>query len=53
MSRFLLAALALNLAGAALLGLGLLISFPVSLLAVASFYRALQDPTVPARQIAA
>jgi len=34
--------LALNACGAALLGVGLLISFPISLLAMASFYRSLQ-----------
>ena len=44
--RLLLAALALNVAGAALLGLGLVISFPVSLLAASSFFRALQHTTV-------
>ena len=32
----------LNAAGAAILGLGLVISFPVSLLAIAGFYRSLQ-----------
>lgn len=37
--RFFLLLLALNLAGAALLGLGLLVSFPVSLLAAASYLR--------------
>lgn len=40
--RVLLAALALNVGGAALLGLGLLISFPVSLLAASSLFRTLQ-----------
>jgi uncharacterized membrane protein len=39
---FWLAALVLNLAGAALLGLGLLVTFPVTLLATASLYRSLQ-----------
>jgi hypothetical protein len=39
---FLLLLLALNLAGAALLGVGLLVSFPVSLLAASSFFRTLQ-----------
>ena len=34
--------LALNACGAALLGVGLLVSFPISLLAIASFYRSLQ-----------
>jgi hypothetical protein len=38
----LLIALGLNLAGAALLGVGLMISFPVSLLAAANFFRDLQ-----------
>jgi hypothetical protein len=42
---FLLLLLALNLAGAALLGLGLLVSFPVSLLAASSFLRTLQRLT--------
>lgn len=42
---FLLLLLALNLAGAALLGLGLLVSFPVSLLAASSFLRTLQHLT--------
>ncbi len=42
---FLLVLLALNLAGAALLGLGLLVSFPVSLLAVSSFLRNLEHLT--------
>lgn len=37
-----LIALLLNVAGAAILGLGLVISFPVSLLAIAGFYRFLQ-----------
>jgi hypothetical protein len=35
----------LNMAGAAILGLGLVISFPVSLLAIAGFYRSLR-PTI-------
>jgi hypothetical protein len=35
----------LNAAGAAILGLGLVISFPVSLLAIAGFYRSLQPAT--------
>jgi len=39
---FFLEVTALNLAGAALLGLGLLISFPVALLATSSLFRALQ-----------
>jgi hypothetical protein len=41
-----LIALLLNLAGAALLGVGLIVSFPVSLLAIAGFYRSLQPATV-------
>ena len=36
----------LNIAGTALLGIGLIISFPVSLLAIAGFYRSLQPATV-------
>ena len=36
----------LNIAGMALLGIGLIISFPVSLLAIAGFYRFLQPATV-------
>lgn len=40
---FLLVAL-FNLAGAALLGLGLLVTFPVSLLAISNLYRSLQQP---------
>lgn len=39
---FLLLLLALNLVGAALLGLGLLVSFPLSLLAATSFSRSLE-----------
>jgi uncharacterized membrane protein len=42
MFGLMLIALALNLAGAALLGVGLVISFPVSLLAAANFFRSLQ-----------
>ncbi len=42
MGRFLAVVLAINVAGAALLGLGLLVSFPVSLLATASLYRTLE-----------
>jgi len=42
MFSLMLMALALNLAGAALLGVGLVISFPVSLLAAANFFRSLQ-----------
>lgn len=41
---FLLLGLLLNLAGAAFLGLGLLITFPVSLLAASDLYRSLQQP---------
>jgi hypothetical protein len=40
-----LMALLLNVAGAAILGVGLVISFPVSLLAIAGFYRSLQPAT--------
>ncbi len=40
---FFLVILALNIAGAALLGVGLFISFPVSLLATASLFRSLQN----------
>jgi hypothetical protein len=40
-----LIAFLLNAAGAAILGLGLVISFPVSLLAIAGFYRSLQLAT--------
>jgi hypothetical protein len=36
----------LNIAGTSLLGIGLIISFPVSLLAIAGFYRSLQPATV-------
>jgi uncharacterized membrane protein len=38
--------LALNLAGAAFLGLGLLITFPLSLLATSNLYRSLQRSTL-------
>jgi hypothetical protein len=41
-----LIAFLLNIAGIALLGIGLTISFPVSLLAIAGFYRSLQPATV-------
>jgi uncharacterized membrane protein len=41
-----LIAFLLNIAGIALLGIGLIISFPVSLLAIAEFYRSLQRATV-------
>jgi hypothetical protein len=41
-----LIAFLLNIAGMSLLGLGLIISFPVSLLAIAGFYRSLQPATV-------
>ena len=44
-SLFLIAFL-LNIAGMALLGIGLVISFPVSLLAIAGFYRSLHPATV-------
>jgi hypothetical protein len=44
---FMLLLLALNLAGAALLGLGLLITFPVSLLAASSFLREGATSVVP------
>lgn len=37
----------LNLLGAAILGVGLLITAPVSLLAIASFYRTLEPPSSP------
>ena len=40
----LLMAMLLNLAGAAFLGVGLLITFPVSLLATSDLYRSLQKP---------
>jgi uncharacterized membrane protein len=42
--QLLLLALLLNLAGMAFLGLGLLITFPVSLLATSDLYRPLQQP---------
>jgi uncharacterized membrane protein len=42
---FLLLVLLLNLAGAAVLGVGLFITFPVSLLATSDLYRSLQQPT--------
>lgn len=45
--RFMLLVLAFNLAGAAVLGLGLLVSYPVSLLASASLFRTLQDRPPP------
>ena len=35
-----------NIAGVSLLGIGLIISFPVSLLAIAGFYRSLQPATL-------
>lgn len=41
-----LIAFLLNIAGMALLGIGLIISFPVSLLAITGFYRSLQPATV-------
>jgi hypothetical protein len=40
-----LIAFLLNVAGAAILGLGLVISFPVSLLAIAGFYRSIRPAT--------
>ncbi len=46
MCRVVVAALALNLGGAALLGLGLLISFPISLLVASSLFRTLQHTPV-------
>jgi hypothetical protein len=36
----------LNIGGMALLGIGLILSFPVSLLAIAGFYRSLRPATV-------
>jgi hypothetical protein len=41
-----LIAFLLNIAGMSLLGIGLIISFPVSLLAIAEFYRSLQPSAV-------
>jgi hypothetical protein len=41
-----LIAFLLNIAGMSLLGIGLIISFPVSLLAIAGFYRSLQPAAV-------
>jgi hypothetical protein len=41
-----LIAFLLNIGGMALLGIGLILSFPVSLLAVAGFYRSLRPATV-------
>jgi hypothetical protein len=41
-----LIAFLLNIAGMSLLGIGLIISFPVSLLAIAGFYRSLQPAVV-------
>lgn len=49
---FLLLLPVLNLAGAALLGLGLLISFPVSLLAASSFLRTLEHVAGASRSAA-
>jgi hypothetical protein len=40
----LLTAILLNLAGAAFLGIGLVLTFPVSLLAISDLYRSLQQP---------
>jgi uncharacterized membrane protein len=44
---FFLLTLLLNLAGAAFLGIGLLLTFPVSLLATSNLYRSLQQPALP------
>ena len=44
---FLVLALLLNLAGAAVLGIGLLITFPVSLLATSDLYWSLRQPAKP------
>ncbi len=44
---FLLVVTALNIAGAAVLGLGLLITFPVTLLAISSVFRTLQHRNRP------
>lgn len=44
---FLLLALVLNLAGAAVLGLGLLVTFPVSLLAISDLYRSIRLRPAP------
>jgi hypothetical protein len=41
-----LIAFLLNIAGMTLLGIGLIISFPVSLLAIAGFYRSLQPASI-------
>ncbi len=49
--RLLLAVTALNLGGAALLGLGLLVSFPVALLATSSLFVSLRPPAATARAI--
>lgn len=49
--RFLLTVAALNLAGAALMGLGLLVSFPVALLATSSLFLSWQPRAATARAI--
>ena len=46
LSALFLIAFLFNIAGMVLLGIGLIISFPVSLLAIAGFYRSLQPATV-------
>jgi hypothetical protein len=46
LSALFLIAFLLNIAGMALLGIGLIISLPVSLLAIAGFYRSLQPANV-------
>lgn len=46
LARVLALSVALNLGGAALLGVGLLIAFPVTLLLRARYFRGLQQPTV-------
>ena len=46
LSALFLIAFLLNIAGMTLLGIGLVISFPVSLLAIAEFYRSLQPAAI-------
>jgi hypothetical protein len=46
LSALFLIAFLLNIAGISLLGIGLIISFPVSLLAIAGFYRSLHPATL-------
>ena len=46
LSALFLIAFLFNIAGMSLLGIGLIISFPVSLLVIAGFYRSLQPATV-------